>query len=65
MKLKDLKTGDRLKLSKRGIVYIKGKHQGMYDRYVNLNSEITANTRCKRQSYRNKLEHEDTLCYPA
>lgn len=63
MILKDLKTGDKLKISKKGVTYIKGEHQGMNNAFVNLRSENKSNTRAWRESYRNKLLHEITTCY--
>jgi hypothetical protein len=60
MTLKDLKIGDRFKLSKKGVVWIKETEQGMDNHVSYCRTEIPTSTRCRggRKSYRNRLFYQ-------
>lgn len=63
MQLKEIKIGEKFKLTPKGIVWIKLNVQGMYDLQSSIQTELTYKTRCQRMSKRNKVIPIDTEVY--
>ncbi len=60
MTLREIKDGERFRLTKNGAVYIKLNEQGMDNNFTYCRSENKRNTKCKRMSYTHRLLYTDT-----